>query len=245
MCRTSPDVEFEFYGTVTDSKLLEAIKSSEFSDRIAYRGYSNDVSETLSGFDIFFYPLRPGHYGTGEQVLLEAMAAGLAIVAMQGVAESAIVAHGRSGLLAEREADLTPHLLSLVRSASLRKDFGLAAAERVRQDFSASNAQAKFSDLYRRAVEGGRRRSARRPLELTNDPRFSTGAGNFLASMAELAPVFVATVSPDQVIKRDAVAEILTYSSAFKSMTRGTPRHYLAHFPDDGSLQYWASLFEA
>jgi len=51
------------------------------------------------------------------------------------------------------------------------------------------------------------RRSARQRLGLTKDPRFSTGAGKFLGSMADLASVFLAMVLPDQVIKRDAAVE--------------------------------------
>jgi|GEM_PF-2821305 hypothetical protein len=51
------------------------------------------------------------------------------------------------------------------------------------------------------------RRLARQPLGLTKDTRFSTGVGNFLASMVDPASVFGATVSPDQEIKRGAAVE--------------------------------------
>lgn len=245
ICRTHPQIRFEFHGPSPGPELLDQIAASAFSERIRYVGYSTDVSATFSGFDIFFYPLRPGHYGTGEQVLLEAMAAALPVVAMAGAAESAIIEHGRSGYLARQEKDVSVHLSSLIGSAGLRRQIGAAARERVHRDFSADRARERFSGLYRRAVEGRHGGSARQLMHVTKDARFSIGARLFLAGMAEMAPLFVATLSRQESEKQRAVAEILAHSEAFKSRTRGTPGHYLGYFPDDRHLRYWSALFDS
>ena len=54
-------------------------------------GKEKQVLKFYESADLFIYPLRPDHYGTGEQVLLEAMASGLPVVAFNNPAERAVL----------------------------------------------------------------------------------------------------------------------------------------------------------
>ena len=54
-------------------------------------GQVDNVLEFYRSSDLFLYPLRSDHYGTGEQVILEALASGLPVVAFNNPAEAAIL----------------------------------------------------------------------------------------------------------------------------------------------------------
>ncbi len=58
--------------------------------RFTFTGKVDDVAPYLAEMDIFGYPLRPDHYGTCEQALGEAMAAGVVPVTMRNPAERRI-----------------------------------------------------------------------------------------------------------------------------------------------------------
>lgn len=62
-------------------------------------GKEKEVLKFYESADLFIYPLRPDHYGTGEQVLLEAMASGLPVVAFDNPAERAILRQFKWGRL--------------------------------------------------------------------------------------------------------------------------------------------------
>ena len=56
-----------------------------------FLGHTDDVAGVLAQCDVFGYPLRPDHFGTCEQVLGEAMEAGVVPVVMDNPAERLIL----------------------------------------------------------------------------------------------------------------------------------------------------------
>jgi glycosyltransferase involved in cell wall biosynthesis len=65
--------------------------------RLKFVGQVDDVAPYLATFDVFGYPLRPDHFGTCEQSLGEAMAAGVPPLVMNNMAERWIVEDGWNG----------------------------------------------------------------------------------------------------------------------------------------------------
>lgn len=63
----------------------------ESTNRIEFIGQVDDITPYLAQMDVFFYPLRSDHYGTCEQVLGEAMAAGVVPVVMNNECEKHIL----------------------------------------------------------------------------------------------------------------------------------------------------------
>jgi len=98
-------------------------------------GHVSDPSPFFSHGDIFVYPLRPNHYGTGEQVILEAMASGLPIVAFDNPAEAAIVEHGISGLLATSEDEFVRFADTLLKDDNLYASLSLGAFQSAAHSF--------------------------------------------------------------------------------------------------------------
>ena len=96
--------------------------------RIELRGHTLDPVSALAEADIFFYPLRRDHYGTAENALLEAMSMGLVPVVLANPAEMEIVAHGKSGLVANTIDECVSCLRRLAQASSLREEMGASAA---------------------------------------------------------------------------------------------------------------------
>lgn len=69
--------------------------------RFEMLGHVDDIRPVLERLDVLGYPLREDHYGTCEQVLGEAMAAGVVPVVMNNMAERLIVRHEVNGLVAQ------------------------------------------------------------------------------------------------------------------------------------------------
>jgi len=78
-----PDARFTFIG--------ENLTAIQGSDWMTFTGKVDDVVPYLAEMDVFGYPLRPDHYGTCEQALGEAMAAGVVPVVMDNRSERHIV----------------------------------------------------------------------------------------------------------------------------------------------------------
>lgn len=96
-------------------------------ERIALKGHTLDPAAALAEADIFFYPLRPDHYGTAENALVEAMSLGLVPVVLDNPAETQIVTHGESGLVARSIDECVAYLGRLARTPSLRADLAAGA----------------------------------------------------------------------------------------------------------------------
>lgn len=90
-------------------------------ERIDLKGHTLDPVSALASADIFFYPLRPDHYGTAENALVEAMSLGLVPVVLDNPAETEIVTHAQSGFVGQTIDECVSYLRRLVREPSLRE----------------------------------------------------------------------------------------------------------------------------
>lgn len=89
IAKSIPDVHFIIVGEDHISGLGSGV--SVLDNRFTFTGKVDDVAPYLAEMDVFFYPLRPDHYGTCEQALGEAMAAGVVSVVMDNPPEKLII----------------------------------------------------------------------------------------------------------------------------------------------------------
>jgi glycosyltransferase involved in cell wall biosynthesis len=99
--------------------------------RITFHGETADPRAALCQADIFFYPLQPDHYGTAENVLIEAMSLGLVPVVMDNPAERAIIRDGENGFIARSIDEATSLLQMLLNSPDLHKSVSRKAIDDV------------------------------------------------------------------------------------------------------------------
>jgi glycosyltransferase involved in cell wall biosynthesis len=106
------------------------------------QGHTLAPASALAEADIFFYPLRPDHYGTAENALVEAMSMGLVPVVLDNPAETKIVAHCKSGFVAHTIDECVSYIGRLVQAPSLREEMGASAAREAQTKSPARSANA-------------------------------------------------------------------------------------------------------
>lgn len=131
---------------------LKALAVSKGVEKITlFTGYRTDVSRLLRGMDIFALPSEV----EGQPVsVMEAMYAGLPVVAVRAGGIPEVVAAGESGFLCEpgNLDELCHTLIRLVESQELRQKMGLAGRERIQHHFSAERMARRFEGLYERCL---------------------------------------------------------------------------------------------
>lgn len=169
------DITLDWFGAAPDDdagalqQARDAVARLGLVGRATFHGHVADAAERLAGYDVLLLPSqRPESFSLA---VLEGMAAGCAVVAVRcGGGSDALVQHGRSGLLCERDpASMAAALLELagdrerVRAMGAR---GRAAAEGYRADATRQAVQrvwreAALSGLrqgrWRGVAHGGRR----------------------------------------------------------------------------------------
>lgn len=108
-------------------ELRRLVEELGLEDRVEFRGFREDIWRELASFDVLVHAsVIPEPFG---QVVLEGMAAGLAVIAPDEGGPASIVADGRTGLLFHsRDADsLAGAMLELRRDAARRAQLGSAA----------------------------------------------------------------------------------------------------------------------
>ncbi len=80
-------------------EVLEDVKKSRIKEHIKFTGYVTDVYKYYSQMDIFAYFLSNENYATTENAMLEAMASGLPVIALNHPVEAHIIEIDENGIL--------------------------------------------------------------------------------------------------------------------------------------------------
>jgi glycosyltransferase involved in cell wall biosynthesis len=118
-------------------ELLQRQSAKLLGDRVRFLGFRNDVPAVLSQLDVLVQANR-GPEGLGRS-LLEAMACGVPVIAVDKWGPAELVRHGENGLLfAPLDADaLAEHMLTLGRDESLRRFMGKLGHRWIHENFVA------------------------------------------------------------------------------------------------------------
>lgn len=117
------------------------------SGSIVFVGNRDDVPFLMKALDVFcLTSLREGMSNT----LLEAHAAGLPVIATKTGGNGEVVSHSETGFLfaVGDSVALANHMLSLIGSAGLRKQLGVAARNRAERMFSIVAMVRNYEELY-------------------------------------------------------------------------------------------------
>lgn len=120
-------------------------------DRVRWAGFRTDVDALLAGCDVFVHPSLADAFPT---VLLEAMAAGLPVVASRVGGIPEIVIPGKTGQLVPPGDPnaLATAINALLADPNARSQMSEAARARALHDFSAEAWLHRLGDLYQRAA---------------------------------------------------------------------------------------------
>jgi glycosyltransferase involved in cell wall biosynthesis len=131
------------------------------SDALRFLGSVSDLSPIYQQATVFV--LTSEHEGT-PNVLLEAMAAGLPVIATSVGGIPEIVQHGRTGFLAaqDKSDELSSAIVALVQNPSLAKEMGARARACVEKTHSVHQLPTHLADLYDLALGNRQPQPARR-----------------------------------------------------------------------------------
>lgn len=140
-----------FYGEA----YYRALRSrySDVLDRVIFAGEVpwSEVSRYLAAADVFAFPSR---FEGLPNAVMEAMAAGLPIVASDIPPHRELIQHGRSGFLASDPESMADFVGCLMRNEGLRFEFGEAARRHVRDNLTSEVCTRAYLDLYKAMVRG-------------------------------------------------------------------------------------------
>ncbi len=121
-------------------------------DRVHLPGHRTDARMLLDAADVFVLPSR--HEGM-PLVLLEAMDAGLPVVATRVIGSEEVVADGVTGLLVPPgdPAALGAALGRLLAEPGLRKQYGRAGRQRYQQCFTSARMAVDTAAVYQRVLQ--------------------------------------------------------------------------------------------
>lgn len=217
-----PDARFMLVGAPsTKEELLLAAERRGMAGQLQFRGQLSDVEPALAQMDVFSYLLNPQHFGATENALLEAMAAGLPVVALDQCVERHIIRNGETGLLVhspEEYGDAVRYLRENPEKASL---MGTRAKADVMERYKIEENRRRFLSACRRADAG-----EKHPHHFGE---FFTG---------EPADWFLSAVDADrQCFEENQLQDV---GLIFRERTKGSPVHYFSYFPGDEQLAEWS-----
>ena len=126
-------------------------QSAGLENHFHFMGFRHDVPELIQIFDIF---TLPSLYEGLPNVVLEAMACGLAVVATPVDGTKEAVIHNETGLLIppENSEALANALIDLLINPEKAKRFGQEGRKRVENYFSLEKQVQQFEELYQEAA---------------------------------------------------------------------------------------------
>lgn len=217
-----PDVEFSMVGAPSTRKeLLEAAEKKGISGQFRFYGQLSDVTQALAHMDVFSYLLNPQHFGATENALLEAMAAGLPVIALDQCVERGIIQDGKTGLLVHSPEEYGKVVRFLRENPDKAAELGAAAKADIQKRYKIQDNRQRFLAACQRALAGEKRLHQFNTF-FAGGPAdwFLTGVGADRACFGEDRP-------------QDA-------GLIFREATKGSPTHYYRYFPEDEKLLQWS-----
>jgi glycosyltransferase involved in cell wall biosynthesis len=143
-----PELRYQIVGDGPRRGELEALAVARgVADRVQFLGHREDVPAILAAADAFVLPSRSEAFPNGA---IEAMAAGLPVIASAVGGLVDLIDHGRTGLLTAPgdSASLASALQYLIDDRERAMAIGRAARAEVQRRYSFDRMIAAFEDLY-------------------------------------------------------------------------------------------------
>ncbi len=131
--------------------LIEMVESAKLTENVLFLGLRSDIPRILGSADLF---VLPSLWEGLSIALLEAMAAGLPVVASRVSGTKEVIIDGRTGLLVcPADSDsLSDAICELIENPQKAAEMGEAGKQRVMEVFSAHTQALEHIDLYRRVL---------------------------------------------------------------------------------------------
>lgn len=240
VCKSVPSARFVMAGD-RDRQLERDVERAGLAARFSFPGFVADVPALMRSFDLFGYLLNPAHYGTTENVLLEAMACGVPVAALRQNVERYIIPED-AGCLVETPRQYGEAVKALRGDPAGREAMGRRGRRYVQENFCAETNTAVFRSAC--AAAAGRRGEARRFSFMGETPwewfLFCAGAEN-RRRFEEILPHCGREDPREQALVRGMLRGC---PPVFREKRKSSPRHFADIYPQDGRLQMICKAME-
>ncbi|MCK4236928.1 MAG: glycosyltransferase, partial [Candidatus Krumholzibacteria bacterium] len=139
-----------------EGEYREAVSGLGVEDRVHFLGQRDDIPAIMSGLDLV---VLPSLVEATPYVIVEAMAAGLPVIASDIYGIPEMVEGGETGILIPvgNSAALADAVWSLMNNHDLRERMGLAARKRYEAHFRIERSVSKTTEIYLELI--GRQRN--------------------------------------------------------------------------------------
>ena len=204
---------------------------------IIFTGKICNVAGIMRQSDIFIYPLRNDHYGTGEQVILEALASRLPVIAMNNPAEVEILADSGASLLANSMEEFIQDVKWLSQNQINYDAMSKSAFEHVLNRFSAEQMIKSFQNI----VSDFDQRSLK---------KIDSSAKDFSEEL--VFDIFLENAFTQRQIRElrqcldplGRIVDILENNNILDAMRKGSPHHYLSYFSQSEVMSQLCQLID-
>jgi glycosyltransferase involved in cell wall biosynthesis len=144
-----PEIKLDIFGLgKEESKLRHLIGESNLQNRVNLRGPVATPQEALSQMDVLVLPSQAEGFGL---VLIEAMAAGIAVIGTDVPGIRDVISHGNNGLLVAMAdpSALARAIGRIISDSALRQKLIAAGRESVARDFSWPPVLERYRDVLK------------------------------------------------------------------------------------------------
>jgi L-malate glycosyltransferase len=198
-------------------------------NRFEILGPVSDTKPIFRQLHAFAYPLSPLHYGSGEQVLIEAMAFGAVPVVFDNPAEKALIRHCETGLVAQNAAAFSAALRFLADNPAERSRMAAAGHRFVMENCDIRISREKFHNTFDE-MAAMPKRLCRLVIPEFEGVESGSPFHLFLASCA-------GATEHDAALTIASGGRCYDPPPSFRFTTRGSPAHYLRMLGADACLE--------
>lgn len=235
-----PDVKFIICGNGDYSIIQKEAQKMGIAEKFEFKGHVKNIAEYLEVFDIFGYPLNPYHYGTCDQVLQEAMAAGVVPVVLNNKMEKYMVKDKETGLVANNIEEYIYLIEFLYKDSSYRQKLSAQAKIYSYNTFSLEKMTDEWEKIFYKSLE------IPKSIKKWNvDYEDLSASEVFIESLGAYGELFKLFLYTNDKEKKDLLLtkiKNLINSPLWTATTKGTPKHYYSFFKEDKNLKIWSEL---
>lgn len=234
------NVKFTIVGDPT-LEIIEDVKKSGISEYVEFLGFRTDIPEILHEWDVFIYPLNPINFATTENALIEAMAAGLPVIASDGIVEQSIIEEGKTGFLVSDENSFVNRLNELLESKELRSNLGRNARQSVIETYDKQVNLKYFLQVIDKAMK--RKKEVHDFLSVVGSNSFQwflIGCGKKETKLLEEIAVY----KPQTKEWDEAIRKITELGRIYRGESKGSIKQFKKYYPEDQGLDTLINIMQ-
>jgi len=230
-----PNARFIIVGGDSHISMEEEAREKGCINKFKFTGKVTDVKGYLAEFDIFAYPLQRENYGTGEQVLIEAMSAGIPQVVFAGGPEEHVVQDGLTGFVANSKEEFIELIQKLYCNDDLRKKMSVASKNYAKENFTIDKPVRSWLEIYQELLSRPKSKCIFNKFESSD---FAVSLFLLAFGECDASHIYKKILGyyPDDV-PLELSEKATQLPQIFKGNTRGSIKHYSAFF-DNEKLKY-------